>query len=149
MPHVFSQRTPLFFISAPPCSSFLFFVHHHFNILTLLHFESDHVCFLPAPPFSLSLRTPLFFNCSPCFTVHTPPNICWRHHHVYWPYSLCIFIVTFWACFIFYLLHPRLNLSTPVFTSYTSIIANPAPLPHLFHILLYTPFFFLYLAPLF
>jgi len=36
----------------------------------------------------------------------------------------------------------HLNLCTLVFTSYTSIIANLTPLPHLFHILLYTPFFF-------
>jgi len=69
--------------------------------------------------------------------------------HIYWPPLPLHFYCHFWACFIFYLLHPHINLSTPVFTSYTSIIANLAPLPHLFHILLYTPFFFFISHPCF
>ena len=127
----------------------LCFTHPAFNLAPLFCVLFPFHLYTPCKLFPLPLlcifvlglyclQTPLLFTSYLLHPIFTDPH------------SLCIFIVTFWACFIFYLLHPDLNLSTPVFTSYTSIIANPAPLPHLFHILLYTPFFFLlYLAPLF
>ena len=122
----------------------LYFAHPAFNLAPLFCVLFPFRLYTPCMLFPLlllcifvCLQTSLLFTSYLLHPIFTDPH------------SLCIFIVTFWTCFIFYLLHPYLNLSTPVFISYTSIIVNPALLPHLFHILLYTPFFLLYVASLF
>jgi len=59
--------------------------------------------------------------------------------------------LTFKLCIppFFIFVHPFfLNLYTHVFTSYTSIIANLAPLSHLCHVLLYAPPFLLSRTPI-
>ena len=122
-----------FFICAPPCSSFLLFMHHHFNILTLLHFESDHVCFLPAPPFSLSLRTP------PVFLIAALASLC-THLPIFVdgttmftdPTPLACFIV-FLGLFYIYLLHYHFYCTHPIYSMYLSLIT---------HVLSYFIFYF-------
>jgi len=89
-----------------------------FNILTLLCIGSASFVH---PIFNL--YTPLFLS------LHTPP-LNSAHPHFFIP------------------VHPLfLNLCTPIFTSYTSIITNLAPLPYLCHVLLCAPPFLLSRTP--
>jgi len=91
----FFTAHPPFFISAPRCSSFLFFVHHHFNILTRIlslimfasfpHLHSLYPCATPClghlschTCFTFYSTHPFFFFTShPCFnfTLRVPPDI--------------------------------------------------------------------------